>query len=248
MRCPSCGSRVTTLAADDAAAPGTAGKTPLSCASCQTTFLLDERASIVSVRDGARNVRRPEGIVIFEDTVPEGPIYRSAHKDMEVRLGVFAPHFGRLGPILLAVVCGWITVTLMRVFRDWDGSSYLPLWGVLGFYVLTYIGYSVWPKLRGPSHQLALTREAVIAVEHGREVARCLRDEIGRVVCGGAPAAPAGRRGSVMRYHLAAYDRSGRRFLLWQDISPDHGAFAEAWLEERLGLSSGDAAAPADVR
>ena len=66
---------------------------------------------------------------------------------------------GRLGPILLAVLCGGLTVGMMKLFDAWGGAGYLPLWGVLGFYVLTYLGYSVWPRVRGPSHELQLTRE-----------------------------------------------------------------------------------------
>lgn len=231
---------MTTLAANGAAgarpeAPGD-GKIPMSCAACQSSFLLDERASIVSARDATRTVKRPEGVVIVEDTAPEGPAYRSAHKDPDVKLGVFAPHFGRFGPILLAVGCGLATVTLMKVFRHEPWADYLPLPGVLVFYVLTYLGYSVWPMLRGPSHQLSLTREAVIALEHGREVVRCGRDQIVRVASIGDPLPPSGSRPTSTRVHLAAFDRAGRRYLLWEDVSREHAAFAEVWLEEHLSL------------
>ncbi len=240
MRCPNCGSRETVLVghgADGAPpAPGADGKLPMSCPSCQSTFVLDERSSIVSVRDGTRTVRRPEGVVIVAGAAQEGSIYRSAQTDTDVRLGVFAPHFGKFGPIVLAVGCCYVTVASMKALRAWPWVDYLPLVGVLAFYALLQVGYNVWPRLKGASHQLRLTRDTLIAVEHGREVVRCHRDEVARAACVGETIAYSGSRPSATRYHLAVFDRSGRRFLLWENVSREHGAFAEAWLEEHLGL------------
>lgn len=255
MRCPQCSARVTPLAASPAAgaaalrAPegggadgpegdgGADGKIPVSCPACQSTFVLDERATLVSARGRARVVSRPEGIVIVEGGAEEGPIYRSAHRDADVRLGVFNPHFGRLGPIVAAAACCYATVALMKVLRHLPWVDYLPLVGVLAFYLVTYAGFRLWPRLRGPSHQLCLTREAVIAIEHGREVVRCPRDEIARVECAGDPPLRAGERRPAPRHTLSAFDAAGRRFLLWSDVPSRHGAFAEVWLEEQLGLS-----------
>lgn len=247
MRCPHCSSRVTVLASQAAGAPalpaavggggeGDGGKVPMFCPACQSSFVLDERAALVSARDRARVVARPEGVVIVEGGASGGPVYRSAHRDADVRLGVFAPSFGKLGPIVAAVVCCYATITLMRVLRDRPWADYLPLGGVVAFYVIVYVGFRVWPRLRGASHELRLSRDVVVALEHGREVLRCSREELVRVLCAGEPNLHRGKREPAIRYSLAAFDRAGRRHLLWEDVSSQHGTFAELWLEEQLGL------------
>lgn len=257
VRCPRCSSTLTPISSEaserlpTSGPPTVATEARISCPSCGATFTVEQPKGISSVTGRMRTAKRPRGVVILNLGDSRGAAYRENLGKAEVSL-----HLRKRGQLAMTnpknigigtagcVVTGFMAV--MIVFGIFSGQdireSVLMSLVLVGVIVIppTVIPllWTAFVALRKgkPSFdgEIRLTRDALMIMQSRQETFRHDRRDLVQVACIRQDSGSESYGNPLCT--LVAFSTAGVRFELLRGMPPEHGMFAELWLEEQLGI------------